>query len=98
MGFFIVLVIVSCIAFCGLLVIKALVVIRPTERGLVVRFGKYNRFAMPGLNIVIPLVEQVVITDITERMVDAQKQEIITDDNLNATVDAQVYFRVKEDE
>lgn len=98
MGFFLALAIVLCIAFCGLLVIKALVVIRPTERGLVERFGKYNRFAMPGLNIVIPLVEQVVVTDITERMVDAQKQEIITDDNLNAVVDAQVYFRVKEDE
>lgn len=98
MGFFLALAIVLCIAFCGLLMISALVTIRPTERGLIERFGKYNRFAMPGLNIIIPLVEQVVITDITERMVDAHKQEIITDDNLNATVDAQVYFRVKENE
>jgi regulator of protease activity HflC (stomatin/prohibitin superfamily) len=31
-------------------------------------------------------------------MVDADPQEIITNDNLNATVDAQIYFRVREDE
>jgi regulator of protease activity HflC (stomatin/prohibitin superfamily) len=34
----------------------------------------------------------------TEQMVDAQPQEIITNDNLNARVDAQVYFKVKDDE
>jgi regulator of protease activity HflC (stomatin/prohibitin superfamily) len=31
-------------------------------------------------------------------MVDAEPQEIITNDNLNARVDAQVYFKVKTDE
>jgi regulator of protease activity HflC (stomatin/prohibitin superfamily) len=36
--------------------------------------------------------------NITEQMVDAEPQEIITNDNLNARVDAQVYFKVKADE
>ncbi|OGX16493.1 MAG: hypothetical protein A2166_01090 [Omnitrophica WOR_2 bacterium RBG_13_41_10] len=36
--------------------------------------------------------------NITEQMVDAEPQEIITFDNLNAKVDAQVYFKVKADE
>ena len=36
--------------------------------------------------------------NVTEQMVDADPQEIITNDNLNATVDAQIYFRVREDE
>ena len=36
--------------------------------------------------------------NITEFMVDAEPQEIITDDNLNARVDAQVYFKIKDDE
>lgn len=36
--------------------------------------------------------------NITEQMVDAEPQEIITNDNLNARVDAQVYFKVKIDE
>ena len=36
--------------------------------------------------------------NVTEQMVDAEAQEIITNDNLNATVDAQIYFRVISDE
>ena len=36
--------------------------------------------------------------DVTELMVDAEPQEIITNDNLNAKVDAQIYFKVKADE
>ena len=73
-------------------------IVRPTHRGLVERFGKYNRFAMPGFNWVLPIVENLYQINITEQMVDAEPQEIITNDNLNAKVDAQVYFKVKADE
>lgn len=73
-------------------------IVRPTHRGLIERLGKYNRFAMPGFNWVIPVIETIHQVNVTEQMVDAAPQEIITNDNLNARVDAQVYFRVKEDE
>jgi regulator of protease activity HflC (stomatin/prohibitin superfamily) len=73
-------------------------VVRPTHRGLIERLGKYRRFAAPGFNWIIPLVDRMIQINITEQMVDAQPQEIITNDNLNARVDAQVYFMVKDDE
>ncbi len=73
-------------------------IIRPTHRGLVERFGKYARFGMPGFNWIIPVMENMYLVNITEQMVDAEPQEIITNDNLNAKVDAQVYFKVKPDE
>ena len=73
-------------------------IIRPTHRGLVERFGKYMRFGMPGFNWIIPVVENMYLVNITEQMVNAEPQEIITNDNLNAKVDAQVYFKVKPDE
>lgn len=73
-------------------------IVRPTHRGLVERFGKYSRFANPGFNWIIPAIDRMIQVNITEQMVDAQPQEIITNDNLNARVDAQVYFKVKEDE
>ncbi|VVC02812.1 Stomatin [Candidatus Burarchaeum australiense] len=87
----------------GLLVLLVLVllsikIVRPTQRGLVERLGKYNHFANPGLNFIIPLIDRMVVVNVTERMVDAEKQEIITKDNLNALVDAQIYFRVNSDE
>lgn len=73
-------------------------IVRPTQRGLVERLGKYNRFANPGFNWVMPAIEKIYLINITEQMVDAEPQEIITFDNLNAKVDAQVYFKVKQDE
>jgi regulator of protease activity HflC (stomatin/prohibitin superfamily) len=73
-------------------------IVRPTHRALVERFGKYNRFAFAGFNWIIPIVENLYLVNVTEQMVDAEPQEIITFDNLNAKVDAQVYFKVKADE
>jgi len=73
-------------------------IVRPTHRGLVERLGKYNKFATPGFHWIIPFIDKMYLVNITEQMVDAQPQEIITNDNLNASVDAQVYFRVLETE
>jgi regulator of protease activity HflC (stomatin/prohibitin superfamily) len=73
-------------------------IVRPTHRGLIERFGKYNRFANPGFNWIFPVIEHIYLVNVTEQMVDAEPQEIITFDNLNAKVDAQVYFKVKADE
>jgi regulator of protease activity HflC (stomatin/prohibitin superfamily) len=73
-------------------------IIRPTQRGLIERLGKYHHFAAPGFHWIIPMIERMYIVNITEQMVNADPQEIITNDNLNASVDAQVYFKVKEDE
>ncbi len=89
---FIPLVLLVLIFFAGIRII------RPTHRGLVERLGKYNRFANPGFNWIIPIIDRMVTINVTEQMVDAQPQEIITFDNLNARVDAQVYFKVKPDE
>ena len=73
-------------------------IVRPTHRGLVERLGKYNRYAGPGFHVIIPGIEKMYKVDIREVLVEAQQQVIITNDNLNARVDAQVYLKVKADE
>lgn len=73
-------------------------IIRPTQRGLIERLGKYHNFANPGFHWIIPVIDKIYKVNVTEQMVDAEPQEIITNDNLNARVDAQVYFKVKSDE
>jgi regulator of protease activity HflC (stomatin/prohibitin superfamily) len=89
----------------GVIVVVVLVIlgmgiriVRPTSRGLVERLGKYSRYAEPGFHIIIPIVERMFKVDVREILVEAQPQEIITNDNLNAKVDAQVYLKVKADE
>jgi len=73
-------------------------IVRPTQRGLIERLGRYDKFAKPGFHWIIPLIEKMVLVNVTERMIDAEPQEIITNDNLNASVDAVVYFKVLEEE
>jgi len=82
-----------------LIFISGIRIVRPTHRALVERFGKYHHFAMPGFNWIIPLgIDKMYKINITEKMINADPQEIITNDNLNARVDAQVYFKIKPDE
>jgi len=72
-------------------------IIRPTHRGLIERLGKFHNFAEPGFHWIIPFIDKMYQINTTEQMINAESQEIITFDNLNARVDAQVYFRIKPD-
>jgi regulator of protease activity HflC (stomatin/prohibitin superfamily) len=82
-----------------LIILPNLRVVRPIERGLVERFGKYQRYAQPGLVVLIPLgIEKLIKVNVTEQMVSSEKREIITADSLNAVVDSNVYFKVKDNE
>lgn len=72
-------------------------IIRPTQRGLIERLGKFRNYANPGFHWIIPVIDRIYLVNVTEQMIDAEPQEIITNDNLNARVDAQVYFRVRSD-
>ena len=52
------------IVLLGVILFRIFRIIRPFETGLVERLGKYNRQATPGLNIVIPGLERIIIVDI----------------------------------
>ncbi|MCL5736965.1 MAG: paraslipin, partial [Actinobacteria bacterium] len=93
-----IVVIVVVVVVLLFLLLAGIRIVRPTSRGLVERLGRYNRYANPGFHLIIPLVERMYKVDIRETLVEAQPQMIITNDNLNARVDAQVYLKVKADE
>jgi len=73
-------------------------IIRPTQRALVERLGKYTKTIQPGFHWVIPIIDKAVRINITERMMDVEPQDIITKDNLNAEVDLMVYYQVRSDD
>jgi regulator of protease activity HflC (stomatin/prohibitin superfamily) len=83
---------------CFIFFLMGINIVRPTHRGLVETLGKYSHFANPGLNWIIPGIQKIYRVNITEQMINAEPQVIITNDNLNATVDAQIYFKIKPDE
>jgi regulator of protease activity HflC (stomatin/prohibitin superfamily) len=69
-------------------------ILREYERGVIFRLGKLLGAKGPGLIFLIPLVDRMVKMDLRVVTIDVSKQEIMTRDNVPATVDAVVYFRV----
>jgi len=68
--------------------------VRPTERGIIERFGKFRRLKEAGLTWIIPNIDKMYKVNITEQMVDVLPQMVITKDKLNAEVDAVVYYQI----
>ena len=73
---------------------QALRILREYERGVIFRLGKLLGAKGPGIIFLIPVVDKMVRMDLRVVTIDVSKQEIMTKDNVPATVDAVVYFRV----
>src|SRR5258706_5597660 len=69
-------------------------ILREYERGVIFRLGKLQGAKGPGIIFLIPIVDRMVKMDLRVVTIDVPKQEIMTRDNVPATVDAVVYFRV----
>lgn len=71
-------------------------IIRPWEKGLIERLGKYQRTADSGLTIIIPFLERMTKVDMREQVVDVPPQDVITKDNVVVEVDAVVYYEITD--
>jgi len=71
-------------------------IVRPVEKAIVERFGKFSRIAEAGLRWIFPFVDRMIRINITEIRLDVEKQQVITKDNLNLSIDAVVYFKVQD--
>ncbi len=71
-------------------------IVRPYQKGVVERFGKYSRTAESGFRWIIPFVDRMTKVDMRENVVDVPPMEVITKDNVAVTVDAVVYYRATD--
>ncbi len=71
-------------------------IIRPYERGLVERLGRYKSTVNPGLRVIFPFFEKVIQVDMRERVVDVPPQEVITEDNVVVSVDAVIFYEATD--
>ena len=80
----------------AILLPQAIRILREYERGVIFRLGKLHKQGAkgPGLIFLIPLVDRMVRMDLRVVTIDVAKQEVMTRDNVPATVDAVLYFRV----
>ena len=73
---------------------KGVRTLRPYEKGVVERLGKYNRTVESGLVIIVPFVETIRKVDLREQVVDVPPQEVITKDNTVVVVDCVIFYEV----
>ncbi|UCE19106.1 MAG: SPFH/Band 7/PHB domain protein [Gemmatimonadota bacterium] len=71
-------------------------IVRPWQKALIERLGKYQRTAGSGLSIIIPFLERMIKVDMREQVVDVPPQDVITKDNVVVEVDAVVYYEVTD--
>jgi regulator of protease activity HflC (stomatin/prohibitin superfamily) len=67
--------------------------LRPFERGIQEKLGRYNRFVMPGLGFQIPFIHIIRIRDVREHTMDIHPQPVITKDNVEIQVDGIMWVR-----
>jgi regulator of protease activity HflC (stomatin/prohibitin superfamily) len=89
-------VLIVVIAGAFIVVGAGLKIVSQYEKGLVERFGRYDRTVDPGLRWIWPFIERIRRVDMREQVVDVPPQEVITEDNVVVTVDAVVYYRATD--
>lgn len=89
---------------------KSLVIISQSETKIVERLGKYFATLKPGINIIIPFIDQpkTIVTlrhgryvysdviDLREQVYDFPKQNVITKDNVQTEINALLYFQIMD--
>ncbi len=82
----------------ALIVIAALGIriVRPFERGLIEKLGRYERTVESGLRWILPFIQRMSKVDMRERVIDVPPQEVITKDNVVVTVDAVIFFEATD--
>lgn len=71
-------------------------ILREYERGVIFNLGRFWRVKGPGLIIVIPVLQQMVRTQLRTVVMDVPTQDVISRDNVSVKVNAVIYFRVMD--
>ena len=90
----IVLVVIAIVVF--IIAASGIKIVRPWEKGLIERLGKYQRTADSGLTVIVPFLERMLKVDMREQVVDVPPQAVITKDNVVVEVDAVIYYEVTD--
>jgi regulator of protease activity HflC (stomatin/prohibitin superfamily) len=87
---------IFCVLLVGLIIIliAAVKIVKEYERGVIFRLGRVQGAKGPGLFLIIPFIDRMVIIDLRTITLDVPSQDAITADNVTVTVNAVVYFRV----
>jgi regulator of protease activity HflC (stomatin/prohibitin superfamily) len=73
---------------------QAIKIVREYERVVIFRLGRFSGVKGPGIFLIIPFIDRVILLDLRVFTIDVAKQVVITKDNVSVEVDAVIYYRV----
>jgi len=82
------------LAFAAILFFSSIRIIQQYQTGVVFQLGRYSRTLQPGLNLIIPIIEETRVVDMRVLTNDIPKQQAITKDNVPVSINGVVYFQV----
>ena len=86
-------IVLAAIAFVLLVfIVSGIKLVRPYQRGVVERLGKFKETVDPGLRLIVPFIDRITVVDMREQVIDVPPQEVITSDNVIVSVDAVIYY------
>lgn len=89
-------VIVATVVFLIIFLSKYIRIVQQYETAIVFRLGRFVRTLNPGLNFIIPFIEWTTYVDMRIVTLDIPKQQVITKDNVPATINGVTYFKVMD--
>lgn len=89
--------VVALLVFAGITLAKGIRIVPQGEEWIVERLGKYHGTLLPGLNIIIPYLDQIAYKLVTKDIIlDVQEQEVITKDNAVILTNAIAFIKVTD--
>lgn len=90
-------VVLAILVFVAVTIAKGVRIVPQGEEWIVERLGKYYGTLKPGLNIIIPYLDQVAYKLVTKDIIlDVQEQEVITRDNAVILTNAIAFLKVTD--
>ena len=89
-------VLVIIVVFVLILFGNMIKIVKPYQKAVLERLGKYQGTFNSGINIIIPFFDKIRYVDMREKVVDVPPQDVITKDNVVVTVDAVIFYQVTD--
>lgn len=70
--------------------------VKQYERGVILTMGKFTGIRNPGWSIVVPVFQKMSKVDMRVKAVDVPDQKVITRDNVSASINAVIYYKVQD--
>jgi regulator of protease activity HflC (stomatin/prohibitin superfamily) len=82
------------VVLIGLIINKSITNFMEYERGVVFKWGKFNRIAGPGWEVIFPLMERYIKSDLRLEVISLPPHEVVTKDKVRFLVSPEIFMYV----